>query len=197
MRVDLPTPLCPLKQCYLALHQLLQFVYAMTRCGRNTLALITHGIVELHHHILIVQLVGREQVTLVEHQHHGNPVGLSRSQETVYEGCAGFRIVDSDNEESLIDIGGNDVTLLGEVGRLTDDIVLRRSSIAVIHPFRRLCAPHPVANRHRIGATDTFQAEVSLHLIIDSLAIVQARRCTSFRYSLMTRPFKTKAFTEY
>ena len=59
-----------------------------------------------------MQLLGREQVGLVENQHHGDAIGLGRGQETVDEGGGGLRIIDGDDKKHLVDIGRQDMALL-------------------------------------------------------------------------------------
>ena len=65
-----------------------------------------------------------EQVGLVEDQNHWDAIGFCRCQETVDEGRGGLGVVDSDQQEGLVDVGGEDVALFGEVLGATDDVIL-------------------------------------------------------------------------
>ena len=100
-----------------------QIFDAITRGGRDLFAGIADCLVELHHHLLVVQLVGVKAVGLVEDQDHRDAIGLSGGQETVDEGRGGLGIVDRDHQEGLVDVCGNNVALFGEVLRLADDVV--------------------------------------------------------------------------
>ena len=111
-------------------------------------------------------LVG-EYVGLVEHQHRRHAVSLSRSEEAVDEDGACLRIVHRNDEESLVDVGSDDMALLAEVLRLAYDIVAavvnggdECRSLLIAHDI------HDVAHSHRIGAAYAFQAEVALYLAV-------------------------------
>ena len=68
-------------------------------------------------------LVVAEQIGFVEHQNHRHAIRLSRSQKTVDKRCRRLRMRHRDDEESLIEVGGKNMTLLREVLRLAYDIV--------------------------------------------------------------------------
>ena len=78
-------------------------------------------------------------------------IGFGGSQETVDEGGGGLGIDDCDYQEGLIDVGGQDVALLGEVDALADDVVTAGFGV---------------------GGADALEAEVALDLTINQLAIV-------------------------
>ena len=63
------------------------------------------------------------QVGLVEDQYYRNPVSLSRCQVAVDESGGGYRIRDSGDQEGLIDIGCDDMGLLGEILGSPDDVI--------------------------------------------------------------------------
>ena len=160
---------------HLALKQVDERSHSLAGGSRNLAALISHRLVEAHHHRLIVQLFGREQVGLVEDQYHRHAVSLSRSEETVDEGGGGLRMAHGDDKEHLVDIGGNDVALLGEVLRLAHNVVA--PVLDGGDECRTLLIERyldPVAHSHRIGAAYTLETEVSLNLAFDRLAIVSA-----------------------
>ena len=159
---------------------------AFARLCRDSVTLIANSLVELNHHLLIVELVVGEQVGLIEYKYHGHAIGLCRRQETVDEGCGGLRAADGDDEQSLIDIGSKDMALLGEVDALADDVV------ATVLDFRypgswQLAVScwqlavgcwllavsrgqnidiDAVAYCHRIGRAYPLDAEIALHLTI-------------------------------
>ena len=169
----LPYPAVAAKEGNLAGQQLLQGVDALA-CGRRNLqALVADGLIEGDHHLLIAGLVGREQVGLVEDEDNGHTIGLGRGEETIDESGRRLRIVDGDDEQRLIDIGGDDMTLLGEVDALADDIVA-----AILNLGDEGCTLlvgdnlNTITHSNRVGATDTLQAKVALHLTIKKLVIV-------------------------
>ena len=119
----LPYPAVAAQEGDLAGKEGFQAVNALPCLCGDLQTLIAHGLVERDHHLLITGLVGIEQVGLVEDEDDGHAIGLGRSEEAVDEGGGGLRIVDGDNQQRLIDIGGDDVALLGEIDALADDVV--------------------------------------------------------------------------
>ena len=80
-----------------------------------------------------------------------------------------------DDKERLVDIGGNDVALLGEVLRLAHDVVA--PVLDGGDECRSLLIERyldPVAHCHRIGAAYALETEIALNLAFDRLAIVGA-----------------------
>jgi hypothetical protein len=126
---------------------------------------IAHRLVEADEPIEIPRLVVVIQVGLVEDQNDGHPIGLCRGQETVNESSRRLRMAHGDHQKRLVDIGRKDVTLLREVLRLTDDVVL---AVVDLGDKRRALIIgdqlHTVAHGNRIGAPDAAQPEVALHL---------------------------------
>ena len=116
-----------------------------------------------------MQFFGREQVGLVEYQHHRDTVGFSGSKETVNESGGSLWIIHRDNQKNLIYVSRQDMALLGEIGSLTDHIVLTVFNISNEGSgfiTRRLGQgkAHTVTHSHRIGTADTFQSEITLNL---------------------------------
>ena len=118
-----------------------------------------------------------QQVGLVEHKRHRHAVSLGRSEEAVYEGGACLRIVNRHDKESLVYVCRNDVALLAQVLRLTDDVV-----VTVLDGVDKGCALlvtndlHTVAHSHRIGAAYALEAEVALYLAVHNGAVVGLHR---------------------
>ena len=149
---------------------------AITRGGRDLFAGIADCLVELHHHLLVVQLVGVKAVGLVEDQDHRDAIGLSGGQEAVDEGCGGLGVVDRDHQEGLVDVGGDDVALFGEVLRTTDNIVLSVFNFrneGAPRQARGPCDGDSVSYRDGVGGADAFEAEGSFDFTINQLAIVR------------------------
>ena len=157
----------------LTLEQLHHCLYAIASLCRDGATFIAHGLVEINHHVEIAQFVVIEDVHLIKYKDDRYAICLGRGKEAVDEGGGGLGIIDRDHQHCLIDIGGNDMTLLGEIGRLADDIVAavgnvgdKGSALVVGHNSDM------VTHCHWIGAADALEAEVALYLTIDKLATV-------------------------
>lgn len=84
---------------------------------------VTKTLVEISQQVGDTQFGIVIAVEFVNDDMHGDAVGFGRGQKTVDERGAGFGVVDGDEEQTLVDIGSKDVTLLAEVGGLADDVV--------------------------------------------------------------------------
>ena len=146
-----------------------EFLDALARGCRYLSALVADGLVETYHELLVAQLVGIELVGLVEHQYDRYAIGLGRSQETVDEGSGSLWPLYGDDEKSLVDVGRNDMALLGEVDALADNVVA--TVVDVGNPTFGINS-HTVAYGYGIGAPDAFDTEITLDLTIKELAIV-------------------------
>ena len=133
------------------------------------MALVADGLVELYHQLLVVQQVRVEQVGLVEYEDHGHAVGLCGGEEAVDEGGGGLWLAYGDDEQGLIDVGGQDMTLLGEVDAFTDDVVAAVFDAGYPAAF---AYGDTVAHGNRIGRADAAEPEVAFYLIIGSQSIV-------------------------
>ena len=165
----LPYPAITTEEGNLAWEQGFELIDAFTRFCRNYTTFITDGLIECGKHLLVSSLIVGEQVGLIEYEDNGHAISLGRSQETVDEGSRGLRIIDSNDEQSLIDISGNDMTLLGEVDALADNVVA--TVIDVGNPTFGINS-HTVAYGYGIGTPDAFDTEITLDLTIKELAIV-------------------------
>ena len=133
------------------------------------MTLIADSLIEGDEHLLVMGLVGIQQIGLIEDQNDGHAIGFCRGQETVDEGGGGLGIVDGDDEQRLIDIGSDDVALLGEIDALADDVVT--AVVDVDYPTF-VIDRHPVADGHGVRAPYAFDTEITLDLTIKELAIV-------------------------
>ena len=152
---------------------------AFARLCRDGMTLVADGFVELNHHLLIMQLVVGEQVGLIEYKYYGHAIGLGRRQETVDEGGGGLRAADGDDEQCLIDIGSEDMALLGKVDALADDVVATVLDFGYPGSWQLAVSCwllavsrgqnidiDAVAYCHRIGRAYSLDAEIALHLTI-------------------------------
>ena len=187
----------------LVLQQRLDGVHAHTRGGRHCHTLVADGLIELHHHLLIMALLVGKDVRLVEDEHHWHAVSLSRGEEAVDEDGAGLRIVDGDDKERLVHVGCDDMALLAEILRLAYDVV---AAVTDGRDKRRALLIedylHTVAHSHRIGAAYALEAEVALYLTVHVLALVGADRIPTagvlYYYSLhLLKVKKSKKVKEY
>ena len=153
----LPHSTIATQQRHLTMQHGNQLVYALSCNGRDGNALIADGIVKRHHHLLNMQFLFIQQITLVEHQYHGYSIRLGRSQEAVDKRSGSLGIIHRYHQECLIDIGGNDMALLGEIRWLTDNIIT--AFINGSDESRALCVHRNidmVTHSNGIGAADAF-----------------------------------------
>ena len=133
------------------------------------MTLITDGFIKCDEHLLVMRLVGIKQISLIENKDDGHAIGFGRGQETVNESGGGLGIVDGDDKQRLIDIGSNDMALLGEIDALADDVV---AAVVDVDDPPFVIDRDSVANGHGIRAPYAFDTEVALDLTIKELAIV-------------------------
>jgi hypothetical protein len=125
--------------------------------------------------LLVAGLVIIEKIGLIEDEYNRNTISLGRCKKTVYEGSRGRRTINSNHQKSLIYISRKDMTLLGEILRLTDDIVLtiinlcNKGSTLLIGYY---C--NTITYSHRISTADALKTEITLYLGFNQLAIVSA-----------------------
>ena len=84
---------------------------------------VTDRLVERTQFVEAVGLFRGEQVHLVEDQQGRHAVGFGSSQEAVDEDGAGLGMIDGDEQCHLVEVGGDDMTLLAQVGRSANDII--------------------------------------------------------------------------
>ena len=73
----------------------------------------------------------------------------------------------------MVNVGCQDMALLGEIGSLPDDVVFPVVNLA--DEGCSFCIDdnfHPVAYGDRISATDAFESEVPLYLTFDVLSVI-------------------------
>ena len=157
------------KQCYLVLEQWLQDLYPIAIACRYLIALITYGVIQIDHRLLIAAHILIQQVGLVEHQYHWHTISFGRRQKAVDKRGAGLWINHCHYQHGLVYIGSQYMALLAQVDTLANDIIL--AILDFCYPVA-LAHRHTVTHSHRIGAAYTLQAKVTLYLTINQLAIV-------------------------
>ena len=110
-----------------------------------------------------------QQVGLVEAQDGLHAVGLGGGQEAVYEVGAGGGVGERCHEHGLVDVGGDDVTLLAEVDGAAHYVV---AAVCDVGDVGRAVGAgrghmHEVAHGHGVGGAQALDAEVALHLAVD------------------------------
>ena len=148
---------------------------------RNLVHLVAHVGVDVR------EVVGRDAfvvgqiVHFVEHQHDGDAIGFGRSQEAVDESGAGLGARQGGHQEGLVDVGGEDVALFGEVGSFADDVVAAwvdggdESEFALAVVAQR----HAISHRHGVGGADAFEAEIAFDAAFDELPFIGAHKITA------------------
>lgn len=113
-------------------------------------------------------------VQFVEHQDGGDVVCLGGRQEAVDEDGGGDGVVHGDDEHRAIDVGGDDMGLLGEVGGAADDVVAARldgnDDAAVGAGFHL----HDIAHGNRVGGAHAFHAKAPADAALDGFPAGEA-----------------------
>ena len=150
----------------------LEEVDACALRGRYLEAGVADGGVEVDEAVQVVEVVFIVSIYLVEDELHGDAVGFGRGEEAVDEGGRRFGIVDGDDEHALVEVGSDDVRLLRQVGRPSDDVVLAVFDFADEGgTFLVENDLHVVAHSYRVGAADTLQAEVPFDFAFDTPSV--------------------------
>ena len=150
------------------------FVDAFATDGGHLVTGIADVLIEVHQSVEVAQLVVVVAVHLVEDEADGYAVGFRRGKEAVDEDGRCLGVVHRDHQETLVEVRGDDVRLLGEVGGAADDVVLpvvdggdEGSALVVEHDV------HAVAHGDGVGAPDAFQPEVPFYLAVYQPAVVR------------------------
>ena len=137
-------------------------VFVAGRDGQRTVAKVLvdgASVFEVFEMLLVVA------INLVENKNDRNVVGFGRRKEAVDEDGCGDGVVDGDEQQRLVDVGGKDVGLLRKVGGLADHVVAPLEhffddALVVVLRFEH----DVVADGYRVGAFDVVEA----HLAFDS-----------------------------
>ena len=100
-------------------------------------------------------------------------VGLSGDEESVDEACGGARETKGGNEAELVDVGSDDVSLLGELGGAAYDAVAAVGDIgnqasAVVEELER----DVVADGDRVGLLAAADTEIATETAVERDTIV-------------------------
>ena len=111
------------------------------------------------------------EVALVEDEHCGDVVGFGGDEEAVDEACGGAREAEGGDEAEEVDVGGDDVGLLAELGGAADDIVAAVGDIgnhacAVIEEQER----DAIAYGDGVGLLAAAKAIVAAEATVDDVA---------------------------
>ena len=108
----------------LAGDKLLHLVEPRTFEGRNLINGVSCGGIDALHLVVYLPKLFVVKVHLVEEDAGGDVVGLSGDQQAVDETRGGAWEAEGGHDAQQIDVGGDDVRLLGELGGAADDVVL-------------------------------------------------------------------------
>ena len=117
----LPHSTISTQQRYLPLQQFKESVDTFTRLCRYLHTRIADVLVKRNQHLLNVTVVIIQQIQFIEYQYHWYAICLGGSKETVDKRCRRLRIVHRNDEECLVYIRCNDMTLFRQVRRLGFD----------------------------------------------------------------------------
>lgn len=144
--------------------------------------LIANGLIEVDHHLLIMALIGIQEIGLIEDEYNRHRISLRRSKEAVDERRGGLGVSHGDDKESLIEIAGDDAALLREVRGTADDIVLtvidsRDESLSFLVDDDL----HAVTYGHGVRGADAFEPELAFHLALHRLPLIGQHRVPESR----------------
>lgn len=113
------------------------------------------------------------EVTLVEDDSRRDVVGLCSDKQAVDETSGGARKAQCGDEAEQVDIGGDDVSLLGEFGGTTDDVVVAVGDVgnharAVVEELER----DAVADGYGVGLFAATETVVATETAVESSAVV-------------------------
>lgn len=141
--------------------------------GRDAVAGIADGGVEGDEALQVVLLVGIVAVGLVEDEQGRHTIGFGRSQKAVDEGGGGLGVVHGDEQQALVQVRGQDMALLGEVGGTADDVILALFDFVDEGCALRIADDlYAVAHGYGVGTADAFQPEVTLHFALHAAPVV-------------------------
>ena len=164
------------EQCHLVLEQCGESVESLAGSGRTLHAVVAQSIIEVCNVVEIATLILVEQIDLVEEDADGYAVCFGAGKKAVDE-CGGrLGMSHGDDEQCQVEVGRNDVALLGEVGSLAYDVVL-----ALLDALDETGGAvglqtdvDDVANSNWVGASYALQSEIALYLTIKKLATIRA-----------------------
>ena len=129
-----------------------------------------------------------QQINLIKYKERAHAIGFAGCQKTVDEGCGRNRVVYGHDERHLVYIGSQDMALFAEVGGAADDIIapllyLRDPEAGfTAFDFRLLTFYfYIVSHSHRVGGTNTTNAEIAFDMAFHTRTIVQTDDVTATR----------------
>ena len=161
----LPRTGVPRQQCHAVRHLLSKFVDADFLSGGDDETAVADALIERLHPCHLLALGGTVPVDLIEYQDCLHIVCLCRRQEAIDEGGPGDRIIDRHEEDCPVEVGRQDVGLLGEIDRLAHNVVppVRHcrdpAEVSILRPGDG--KGDKVSYRDRIGRLDVCCLEVS------------------------------------
>ena len=154
----------------------LQLVHADAFGGGYGHGFVADALVEILHAVEQFAVVLIEDVDLVDGQDGRHVVGFGGGEKAVDKGGGGGGVRQGHDQESLVDVGSDDVRLLRQVAGAADDVVATRHDgsderSAIVG---RKTDFHAVAHSHGVGGADAFDAEVTLDFAIHFAAAIEA-----------------------
>ena len=120
-----------------------------------------------------MELFFGKKIGLVEDDDDWHSICLGTCQESVDEGGRCLWVIHRNHKQCLVYIGSQDMTLLAEIRRFTDDIVSAvfdgRDEGGAFLVGDKL---HIVTHSHRICTADALQSEIAFYFTFNQLAIV-------------------------
>lgn len=151
----------------------LQGVQSFAGGGAEFQTGIADGGIEVDEALQIFLVFPVIPVDFVENQFDGYAIGFGRGQEAVDKHGGGNGVIDGYDQHRLVEVGGDDVRLLRQVGGAADDVVF-----PLFNRGDKGCALfvdvdlHPVAHGYGVGGADVLEAEIAFYLTFDLPPVV-------------------------
>ena len=137
-----------------------QRIGALTSSSRQGDSLIANRLIESLQLVEpYTQFFGNKQIHLVESEHGWYLIGLGCGEETIDKGGTGHGIGQCNHKHSLVQVGGNDLELLGEIAGAADYVVAPRLDGTHYRSVTTLVLDlYSVSYGNRIGAAHPLEA---------------------------------------
>jgi len=152
---------------------MMHFIQSFFGFQRRLDARKTDGLIDVDEFIHFFAFIRRVLIHFMKQQRYGNVVGISGDEKAVDESRRCLWSRSCDDEQRLIEIGGDDLRFLREVDRFADDVILSRVDVRdVAFTLILECVVYMIAGRNRIGGGTSFEPNFSAHLTYNGLSVL-------------------------
>ena len=133
----------------------------------------TDGLIDADEFIHFFAFIRGVLIHFMKQQRYGNVVGISGDEKAVDESRRCLWSRGGDDEQRLIEVGGDDLRFLRQVDRFADDVILARVDVRdVAFTLILESVVYMITGGNRIGSRTTFEPNFSAHLTYNGLSVV-------------------------